>query len=183
MAPFWPSSDHPRSRGEYKHSSLVAVNASGSSPLSRGIPTALDISSAILWIIPALAGNTPALVAPFWPSSDHPRSRGEYKVDLTQSEKFRGSSPLSRGIRCYRGVRASRRRIIPALAGNTAAGRSTTRRPGDHPRSRGEYNGIKGPIMELKGSSPLSRGIQLRPLGGDNRSRIIPALAGNTNTH
>ena len=50
--------DHPRSRGEYDHSSPPCCRVLGSSPLSRGIPCPpLNIG-----------GNEP----------DHPRSRGEY---------------------------------------------------------------------------------------------------------
>ena len=71
-------------------------------------------------------------------------------------------------------------RIIPALAGNTAAKPSTASSSSDHPRSRGEYHGAGYDFGSWAGSSPLSRGIldpvDPRDVGG----RIIPALAGNT---
>ena len=71
-------------------------------------------------------------------------------------------------------------RIIPALAGNTSAETTPSCSPGDHPRSRGEYQRSSDPAPKSLGSSPLSRGILMiyvAPLPG---RRIIPALAGNT---
>ena len=50
----------------------------------------------------------------------------------------------------------------------------------DHPRSRGEYGGGGGQVGHCAGSSPLSRGIRRRSSRHARRSRIIPALAGNT---
>ena len=93
-----------------------------------------------------------------------------------------GSSPLSRGIRqCCNSVYGSTR-IIPALAGNTRGSTSGRRIPMDHPRSRGEY--YLGPQEDNQhlGSSPLSRGIRVGPTPDRRGRRIIPALAGNTNS-
>ena len=50
---------------------------------------------------------------------DHPRSRGEYKMQAILVDKKFGSSPLSRGILAVTYGLAERKRIIPALAGNT----------------------------------------------------------------
>ena len=50
----------------------------------------------------------------------------------------------------------------------------------DHPRSRGEYRRPKVNSLDCSGSSPLSRGIRRVHAGQCGRSRIIPALAGNT---
>ena len=71
-------------------------------------------------------------------------------------------------------------RIIPALAGNTYRRRSHQYLRGDHPRSRGEYLWLKAVEWFGKGSSPLSRGIQLMRTTTEVVIRIIPALAGNT---
>ena len=111
--------DHPRSRGEYILSERDYSREYG--------------------IIPALAGNT----CPHHPRedqrADHPRSRGEYSMPGTSISGGSGSSPLSRGIP-HQPRRVGRlRRIIPALAGNTWAGRCGSVTWWDHPRSRGEY--------------------------------------------
>ena len=74
------------------------------------------------------------------------------------------------------------RRIIPALAGNTSGGTASARRPGDHPRSRGEYAVACAPTTRSVGSSPLSRGIPSSCIYYYIPLRIIPALAGNTGT-
>ena len=102
----WPRSrqwDHPRSRGEYPWPMTLILRDSGSSPLSRGIPTAVDVNYCYNRIIPALAGNTPPRVTDGVRWWDHPRSRGEYRHQSPEN-----SSPT---------------RIIPALAGNTRAHR------------------------------------------------------------
>ena len=131
--------DHPRSRGEYRCRWNVSSSTTGSSPLSRGIPSHEGFPSSKRGIIPALAGNTlPArgIGTRRW---DHPRSRGEYWVWFIGEDGAAGSSPLSRGIRCHSRRGRLHRRIIPALAGNTAAAASWDVFVEDHPRSRGEY--------------------------------------------
>ena len=91
-----------------------------------------------------------------------------------------GSSPLSRGIHRHEGALHRRRRIIPALAGNTSARHCNNPNMWDHPRSRGEYDcPIKNNTSAL-GSSPLSRGIHTHFNCHIYLPRIIPALAGNT---
>ena len=52
---------------------------------------------------------------------DHPRSRGEYKLEHCPECHQTGSSPLSRGIPADAGYVSEDGRIIPALAGNTSA--------------------------------------------------------------
>ena len=93
-----------------------------------------------------------------------------------------GSSPLSRGIRRPRYHRRLPPGIIPALAGNTGPESKTAINPGDHPRSRGEYGTCLLSEKLANGSSPLSRGIRTRCRWHRPFRRIIPALAGNTNS-
>ena len=131
--------DHPRSRGEYILRIRADSKTQGSSPLSRGILRLCMMVFCALGIIPALAGNTPVFQGRYTGQWDHPRSRGEYYARLSAKASAHGSSPLSRGIRTLPRVPAERRRIIPALAGNTPPARGTATRPWDHPRSRGEY--------------------------------------------
>ena len=152
--------DHPRSRGEYKPTGCDRQPFAGSSPLSRGIPLQLHQALANTRIIPALAGNTMAFLATPETRTDHPRSRGEYQGPQPQAVPGDGSSPLSRGILRRTLLSGRRRRIIPALAGNTFMLVTQYIGGGDHPRSRGEYL-VSTHTRELM-------------------AWIIPALAGNT---
>ena len=132
-------------------------------------------------IIPALAGNTPGCSVSRPGKGDHPRSRGEYRPSRARGKHTAGSSPLSRGILDGRLGQFQTVRIIPALAGNTSYAAPIAAAGQDHPRSRGEYClGGHGEFLRF-GSSPLSRGILQRRDGRRVLSRIIPALAGNTN--
>ena len=79
-----------------------------------------------------------------------------------------------------RGVLAGRRRIIPALAGNTDVAAESAQACMDHPRSRGEYDHLHQGRWQWDGSSPLSRGIPELTVTITFTLRIIPALAGNT---
>ena len=91
--------DHPRSRGEYGSGENLNVIGNGSSPLSRGIPGQHGVPGRVVWIIPALAGNTPRTIGCSFRPWDHPRSRGEYDAICDNPPTPAGSSPLSRGIR------------------------------------------------------------------------------------
>ena len=154
------STDHPRSRGEYRlrHAALRA--GSGSSPLSRGIPQESARVRLPRRIIPALAGNTtPPSRCPHC-HGDHPRSRGEYRRRRRPYLLGCGSSPLSRGIPRFLGS------LVEAYE--------------DHPRSRGEYSRACALSTGGRGSSPLSRGILHWRQTIRLPEGIIPALAGNT---
>ena len=137
-----PGWDHPRSRGEYRRLNRQGPNAVGSSPLSRGIRHPADGARPGVGIIPALAGNTTCPCLTARQDGDHPRSRGEYgNAQLTKLGAL-GSSPLSRGILRGPSSICRRRRIIPALAGNTLVEGTLEGNVGDHPRSRGEYGSV-----------------------------------------
>ena len=97
-----------------------------------------------------------------------------------QELRKQGSSPLSRGIRSRWLLRRRRRRIIPALAGNTCLCPPRRRGSTDHPRSRGEYLTTVPDQSLMSGSSPLSRGILAGGTVKPHYDGIIPALAGNT---
>ena len=180
--PCAPTSDHPRSRGEYSGTGPAGRIAGGSSPLSRGIHRRRGVCVRIGRIIPALAGNTTTRSRPGVVDEDHPRSRGEYPPPESSVRFSRGSSPLSRGIPVPGPVRRSVPRIIPALAGNTRAFSVRGWPSRDHPRSRGEYAALYGRAGAGRGSSPLSRGILLLRRSYSMKRRIIPALAGNTSS-
>ena len=183
----WPGSfddgtarDHPRSRGEYQTGRAFGVHCHGSSPLSRGIRCSETSGCAVRGIIPALAGNTIEPAGPVLPAGDHPRSRGEYAPAARMTISTEGSSPLSRGIHTAQEHALDRRRIIPALAGNTMSAIELYILFPDHPRSRGEYTAAVTAAQNPTGSSPLSRGIRCGAYCSSDHGRIIPALAGNT---
>ena len=140
---------------------VVGLQASGSSPLSRGILSPMLVRFSGGRIIPALAGNTRDRRGGTLMSPDHPRSRGEYASVLPACMNLYGSSPLSRGILSCRS--------------------SSVCSPWDHPRSRGEYTCSLVSTRRNEGSSPLSRGIRVRRRVVREPVGIIPALAGNTN--
>ena len=111
--------DHPRSRGEYQPSVSGQLGGNGSSPLSRGIRNQPRCVADRGGIIPALAGNTGHARGSTNCPRDHPRSRGEYQVEMLWLFNRNGSSPLSRGIRDACPSVHGGEGIIPALAGNT----------------------------------------------------------------
>ena len=98
---------------------VLGLEPLGSSPLSRGIQLSAEDAERLGGIIPALAGNTGYYYYSRRSHRDHPRSRGEYGVDVVDRIVLEGSSPLSRGILAWLLSANSLPRIIPALAGNT----------------------------------------------------------------
>ena len=174
------SGDHPRSRGEYPVALFPREMGSGSSPLSRGILSGHLARCGVVWIIPALAGNTNSRLSSVSTAADHPRSRGEYDIRGYPDGVHSGSSPLSRGILYHHWMPRKLRRIIPALAGNTPTISIRSYVAWDHPRSRGEYPRELPSGTTGVGSSPLSRGIPAPSRGPVPAEGIIPALAGNT---
>ena len=90
----------------------------------------------------------------------YPRSRGVYAAVLRALSWAVGSSPLARGLRGGRQLLRPPRRIIPARAGFTPDGRTSTAR--------------------RDGSSPLARGLPRGDPRGPGEHRIIPARAGFT---
>ena len=113
---------------------------------------------------------------------DHPRSRGVYPRSLLTDSSSLGSSPLARGLPARRLRKAKRTGIIPARAGFTC--HQMWHRPirRDHPRSRGVYVRSHLNISVNVGSSPLARGLHVKPNDRIMQMRIIPARAGFTTT-
>ena len=173
--------DHPRIRGE--HRQLVAERCAfwGSSPHTRGAPDRRR------------AGCRRA--------PDHPRIRGEHLRGFLEVPGYGGSSPHTRGAPWNPVHDILRRRIIPAYAGST----STCARPRiprkDHPRIRGEHDGLTGlglggiriipayagstrhrcgRLVRRLGSSPHTRGAPAKGYPAVPFAGIIPAYAGST---
>ena len=130
--------DHPRIRGEHDFGCGLAVIVVGSSPHTRGAPSAAASSRHRSGIIPAYAGSTP--IPDPAPSTlrDHPRIRGEHRMQVFTSRGVQGSSPHTRGARGW-----LRRR--PCVVR-------------DHPRIRGEHGAIRQSLETGPGSSPHTRG-------------------------
>ena len=73
-----PKRAHPRSRGEHDSYGDKVIKGAGSSPLARGTRGGVMRWRDTVGLIPARAGNTPAIsswVSQIWA---HPRSRGEH---------------------------------------------------------------------------------------------------------
>ena len=134
--------DHPRSRGVYASPSSAGHTSIGSSPLARGLLSAMDALISAAGIIPARAGFT--LGPGVLPAGheDHPRSRGVYLATSRSTSSAHGSSPLARGLPLMRRTGRAGERIIPARAGFTGPVRDHPSPGGDHPRSRGVYRRI-----------------------------------------
>ena len=111
---------------------------------------------------------------------DHPRSRGVYPGSPSGMVPPSGSSPLARGLRRLAAVLRRSRWIIPARAGFTPPTPTGSRRPADHPRSRGVYPAASSGGKAGPGSSPLARGLLETGPYPPDAGRIIPARAGFT---
>ena len=155
--------DHPRSRGVYTGARVPVCPPTGSSPLARGLRERPWEPRGRPRIIPARAGFTRARRRGSCRRRDHPRSRGVYATGSSKPGGSAGSSPLARGLRGGGAGAVPDLRIIPARAGFTVIGPTRTRRPTDHPRSRGVYPLPTRPPSESAGSSPLARGLRAIP--------------------
>ena len=112
-------SAHPRSRGEHVKAPKAFVKITGSSPLARGTLLCGVRRHASARLIPARAGNTPHARPRRYPSSAHPRSRGEHATATVHDLCLSGSSPLARGTHEPFPPSFFPPRLIPARAGNT----------------------------------------------------------------
>ena len=152
----------------------------GSSPLTRGKPSARASSSTTWRLIPAHAGKTSRTCAWCQPPWAHPRSRGENCVRSLRNTGVLGASPLTRGKRDVQPPSGVHEGRIPAHAGKTSSSRATSATYRAHPRSRGENAPTPKSIHGDSGASPLTRGKLPDCGGGRKAGRRIPAHAGKT---
>ena len=131
--------DHPRSRGVYIMVVSILGVGDGSSPLARGLHHFFSPDGGGARIIPARAGFTGYRSTAGRRRSDHPRSRGVYRIRTRIRGTRAGSSPLARGLRMLKRVIHLHAGIIPARAGFTCPQRDWPPGTRDHPRSRGVY--------------------------------------------
>ena len=120
--------DHPRSRGVYCRQADKSLFREGSSPLARGLRKSGTDALIERRIIPARAGFTALRTASSFGRSDHPRSRGVYRVWWELAFNADGSSPLARGLLPEGARPHAHGGIIPARAGFTTARRAHSRR-------------------------------------------------------
>ncbi len=151
---------HPRMRGEYSTTSVLACLVLGSPPHARGIPIAVCRFWCSSGLTPACAGNTARHSPDTEKSLAHPRMRGEYcgRGDLRPAQP--GSPPRARGILDEADRLNLQTGLTPACAGNTVKTWTHPRYPWAHPRMRGEYIVMTCPIRRDGGSPPHARGIR-----------------------
>ena len=132
----------------------------GSSPLTRGGLIAIRAARPLLGLIPDYAGRTLSSCASTRENRAHPRLRGADKSTGLDTERYIGSSPLTRGGPGQRPGAGTRPGLIPAYAGRTYCSKLDSFRPcGSSPLTRG---------------GPPSKSKRLLLLG------LIPAYAGRT---
>ena len=129
---------HPRLRGELLRNMRPTIEAVGSSPLTRGTLTTTWSLLIPVRFIPAYAGNSSPENKIVFPTSVHPRLRGELFIVGVNVKSRVGSSPLTRGTLFWDFIEEVDERFIPAYAGNSPV--------------------YSVPGLVDHGSSPLTRG-------------------------
>ena len=152
------STDHPRVRGEEFSAYLLYSPAPGSPPRARGRVSLREGIPPGLGITPACAGKSGGCMEADSGIWDHPRVRGEEGSDARLAVPMRGSPPRARG-RVPSGLRHSvLQGITPACAGKRTTLYWGFGRAWDHPRVRGEENGVTRKQLARLGSPPRARG-------------------------
>ena len=171
---------YPRWRGEHCYLQFMQGGKRGLSPLARGTHAkALGINVDSRFI-PAGAGNTSSESRCHQTGSVYPRWRGEHSSAENMAVGKGGLSPLARGTLSPCHPVFSRRRFIPAGAGNTAKSDIHMQYGSVYPRWRGEHAPTNWRNSKNCGLSPLARGTLKRRWIYFLMWRFIPAGAGNT---
>ena len=169
---------HPRSRGENASLRSMAAFSSGSSPLTRGKSAYQGLTGLAHGLIPAHAGKIARCPCGHGDAPAHPRSRGENTFGTMENASPRGSSPLTRGKFVLVDQVPQILGLIPAHAGKICSAGTTLVWNQAHPRSRGENRRTTRTSTRRPGSSPLTRG-KYTPHGHRwKQCRLIPAHAG-----
>ncbi len=171
---------HPRVCGELGARHLPGSRMNGSSPRVRGTQGFARGRRRRERFIPACAGNSRPDLHEHVLRSVHPRVCGELALQLRLRGYRNGSSPRVRGTQAIISFSSSRRRFIPACAGNSGDEKIGPLMNAVHPRVCGEL-GLRPRAREpLSGSSPRVRGTPLAECRIARRRRFIPACAGNS---
>ncbi len=173
------SAVHPRACGERMALPVRARAGHGSSPRVRGTPTPDLTHRSHRRFIPARAGNAGLDEGNRSPRSVHPRACGERSCGRMGRVSQGGSSPRVRGTLWRRSGRGSRRRFIPARAGNAIPPMVGLLFAAVHPRACGERRKVAAVRSRVPGSSPRVRGTPFPDTRIQFGNRFIPARAGN----
>ena len=171
---------HPRVCGENFVFCGFTCGKRGSSPRVRGKRGDILLNHANHGLIPACAGKTDSALLWESPSRAHPRVCGENGIRGLSEDTTIGSSPRVRGKRFRTIRRQPARRLIPACAGKTLAGRGLRSACRAHPRVCGENTVAVTALTQKAGSSPRVRGKLSVTESRPGRDRLIPACAGKT---
>ena len=167
-------------RGEQLRHILLDICLLGSPPLARGTVYRVARLGRFGGITPACAGNSSQIPHCRYQHQDHPRLRGEQINTAHLLQNTRGSPPLARGAASDNLYMLLHRRITPACAGNSLVGQVIYQLHWDHPRLRGEQMLHAVTCAQQRGSPPLARGTDVRPLARVRNRGITPACAGNS---
>ena len=170
---------HPRVCGERPAINAVKESVGGSSPRMRGTLPLERAERIVMRFIPAYAGNAPHPLGWHEDRPVHPRVCGERGRHAHPGRPQVGSSPRMRGTHATPNRDSSRRRFIPAYAGNAADRMVICDTYAVHPRVCGERGRHAHPGRQQGGSSPRMRGTPLRAGDQSYLTRFIPAYAGN----
>ena len=130
--------DHPRVRGEEIAAATGATGEEGSPPRARGRVVSFPLKFRARGITPACAGKSIVGVAAITVIWDHPRVRGEEKLNWKVGIGLEGSPPRARGRGLLYASYQLAVRITPACAGKSSASHFLRLSIWDHPRVRGE---------------------------------------------
>ncbi len=170
--------DHPRGCGGTPGFTTRSFWASGPSPRVRGnlaVPDSLRRASGT---IPAGAGEPSRATARQRRFTDHPRGCGGTHPVPAGSRVFQGPSPRVRGNLWGGGWHVTKRRTIPAGAGEPGSSAAIPATARDHPRGCGGTDRPHGPDQPRPGPSPRVRGNRGRHEGYRPPEGTIPAGAG-----
>ena len=178
----WQTEVHPRECGGNGQRGTIGWKMWGPSPRVRGKP--FDSAGLVFArrSIPASAGETEWRSDPGCRSWVHPRECGGNADFRPTSKRYAGPSPRVRGKPSRLSAVHPRLGSIPASAGETRPGASTSLRASVHPRECGGNRAVDGDHHAYPGPSPRVRG--KRGAGGLDglRDGSIPASAGETRT-
>ncbi len=170
----------PRTCGGYPTSTAISPNLTDSSPHMRGLPGREPPSPEGRSLVPAHAGVTRGLLRMHCVGFTRPRTCGGYPLEHEPGDYPSASSPHMRGIPAWRRRRRWPRRLVPAHAGVTRGGKTSTRQHSPRPRTCGGYFvGADGHGRSLA-SSPHMRGLPGRSCARSIRALLVPAHAGVT---
>ena len=134
------SAVHPRVCGEQMTRRDERREGGGSSPRVRGTVHASAPIQAIARFIPACAGNSDLRAQARPALAVHPRVCGEQFRKKLNGCAGNGSSPRVRGTGALPALGISKRRFIPACAGNRATSKTLASALSVHPRVCGEQS-------------------------------------------